>query len=166
MGETETTRFQYSWILWYHDPENKDYSLDSYVRVADVSTPQQFWSVIDSIPKEAWESGMFFFMKKGFPPIWESPEHEAGGSWSKKIEASSVYETFVDLMVNCASNDLLNNKKETLAGITVSPKGHFSILKIWNTTTTASERGLLNSGMKGFKIGDDVTYTSHKSRPK
>jgi hypothetical protein len=166
MGETETTRFQYSWILWYHDPENKDYSLDSYVRVADVSTPQQFWSVIDSIPKEAWESGMFFFMKKGFPPIWESPEHEAGGSWSKKIEASSVYETFVDLMVNCASNDLLNNKKETLAGITVSPKGHFSILKIWNTTTTASERGLLNIGMKGFKIGDDVTYTSHKSRPK
>jgi hypothetical protein len=69
-------------------------------------------------------------------------------------------------MVNCASNDLLNNKKETLAGITVSPKGQFSILKIWNTTTTASERGLLNSGMKGFKIGDDVTYTSHKSRPK
>jgi hypothetical protein len=166
MGELETTKFQHSWILWYHDPENKDYSLDSYVKVADVSTPQQFWSVVDSIPKEAWESGMFFFMRKGFPPIWESPEHEAGGSWSKKIEASAVYDTYIDMMVHCVSNELLNNKKETLAGITVSPKGQFSILKIWNTTTTASERALLNPGIKGFKIGDDVTYTSHKSRPK
>jgi hypothetical protein len=166
MGEIETTRFQYSWILWYHDPENKDYSLDSYVRVADVSTPQQFWSVVDSVPKEAWESGMFFFMKKGFPPIWESPEHENGGSWSKKIEATTSYETFVDLMVNCVSDELLNNKKETLAGITISPKGPFSIVKVWNATTTASERSLLNARMRGFKIGDDVTYTSHKSRPK
>jgi hypothetical protein len=166
MGEIETTKFQHSWILWYHDPENKDYSLASYVKVSDVSTPQQFWSVMDSIPKEAWESGMFFFMRKGFPPIWESPEHESGGSWSKKIEASSVYDTYVDMMVHCVSDELLNNKKDTLAGITVSPKGQFSIVKIWNTHTSASERSLLNAGIKGFKIGEDVTYTSHKSRPK
>ena len=166
MGEIETTKFQHSWILWYHDPENKDYSLASYVKVSDVSTPQQFWSVMDSIPKEAWESGMFFFMRKGFPPIWESPEHESGGSWSKKIEASAVYDTYVDMMVHCVSDELLNNKKDTLAGITVSPKGQFSIVKIWNTHTSASERSLLNAGIKGFKIGEDVTYTSHKSRPK
>ena len=166
MGEIETTKFQHSWILWYHDPENKDYSLASYVKVSDVSTPQQFWTVMDSIPKEAWESGMFFFMRNGFPPIWESPEHDAGGSWSKKIEASSVYDTYIDMMVHCVSEELLNNKKDTLAGITISPKGQFSIVKIWNTHTSASERSLLNTRIKGFKIGDDVTYTSHKSRPK
>ena len=83
-----------------------------------------------------------------------------------ETEEAGVYDTYIDMMVNCVSNELLNNKKETLAGITVSPKGQFSILKIWNTTTTASERLLLNPGIKGFKIGDDVTYTSHKSRPK
>jgi len=165
-AEVATTRFQYSWMLWYHDPENKDYSLGSYVMVADVSTPQQFWSVVDSIPKEAWESGMFFFMRKGFPPIWESPEHEAGGSWSKKVEAGTMYETFVDMMIHCITDSLLTTRKETLAGITVSPKGPFSIIKIWNTTTAVHDRSAITPNMNSFKVGDDVTYTAHKSRPK
>lgn len=167
MGDSvATTRFQYSWMLWYHDPENKDYSMESYVKVADVSTPQQFWSVVDSIPKEAWESGMFFFMRRGFKPIWETPENEAGGSWSKKVEANIAYETLVDMMVHCVSNELIASRPETLAGITISPKGAFSIIKVWNTTTLVSAKSVLNANMKGFKITDDVTYTAHKSRPK
>jgi hypothetical protein len=167
MGDSiATTRFGYSWMLWYHDPENKDYSLGSYVRVADVSTPQQFWTIVDSIKKEAWESGMFFFMRKGFNPLWDSPENEHGGSWSKKIEASIAYDTFIDMMVHCVSDEILNANTDTIAGITLSPKGAFSIVKIWNTLTTASNKLILNSSMKGFKIGDDVTYTAHKSRPK
>lgn len=161
-----TTRFQYSWMLWYHDPENKDYSLESYVKIADVSTPQQFWTVVDSISKEAWESGMFFFMRRGFKPLWDSPENEAGGSWSKKVEASIGYETFVDMMVHCTANELITTRPETVAGITISPKGAFSIIKVWNTTTLVSTKSVLNQNMKGFKVTDDVTYTAHKSRPK
>ena len=156
MGDLETTRFTYSWMLWYHDPENKDYSLESYVRVADISMPQQFWAVVDSIPKEAWESGMFFFMRRGFRPLWDSPENEAGGSWSKKVESTEVHST----------NELLTTRPETLAGVTISPKGPFSILKIWNTTTAVADRNIIKPSMVGFKIGDDVTYTAHKSRPK
>ena len=162
-SDIETTKFQYSWILWYHDPENKDYSLESYIKIADVSTPQQFWTIVDSISKEAWESGMFFFMRHGFKPLWDAPENEAGGAWSKKIEASVAHTTFVDLMVHCVANEFLINRKETLVGITISPKGPASIIKIWNTTTTVSENAYLNPEMSGFKIGDDVTCTAHKS---
>lgn len=165
-GSIATTRFQYSWMLWYHDPENKDYSLESYIKVADVSTPQQFWTVVDSISKEAWESGMFFFMRRGFKPLWDSPENEAGGSWSKKVEATIAYETFVDMMVHCVSNELIPTRPETVAGITISPKGAFSIIKVWNTTTAVSSKTVLNANMKGFKVAEDVTYTAHKSRPK
>ena len=167
MGSTiETTNFQYSWALWYHDPENKDYSVNSYVKIAPISNPQQLWTVVDSISKEAWESGMFFFMRRGFQPIWDSPENEAGGAWSKKIEASEAYTVFIDLMVHCVTNELLKERKETLVGITISPKGPFSIIKIWNTTTTVSLNSYLNPKIANFKIGDDVTYTAHKSRPK
>jgi hypothetical protein len=164
--QMETIKLQYSWILWYHDPDSKNYSLESYVKIADISTPQQFWSVVDSISKEAWESGMFFFMRRGFKPLWDAPENEAGGAWSKKIEASTVHETVIDMMVHCITNELLINRKETLVGITVSPKGPFSIVKIWNTTTTVSEVSYFNPSMSHFKIGDDVTYTAHKARPK
>ena len=167
MGSTiETTKLQYSWILWYHDPDNKDYSFESYVKIADMSTPQQFWTIVDSISKEAWESGMFFFMRRGFKPLWDVPENEAGGAWSKKIDAANVYTTFIDLMVNCICNEFLVHRKETLVGITLSPKGQASIIKIWNTTTTVSDASYINPNMHGFKIGDDVTYTAHKSRPK
>lgn len=162
----ETTKLQYSWILWYHDPENKDYSLNSYVKIADISTPQQFWTVVDAISKEAWESGMFFFMRYGFKPLWDVPENENGGAWSKKIEAANAYNTFVDMMVHCVSNELLIHRKETLVGITISPKGPFSIIKIWNTTTTASDTALISTDIQGYKVGDDVVYTPHKSRPK
>jgi hypothetical protein len=163
-SDIETTKLQYSWILWYHDPENKDYSFDGYLKVADISTPQQFWTVVDSISKEAWETGMFFFMRRGFKPMWEVPENEAGGAWSKKIESAVVHNTWVDLMVHCIANELLIHRKETLVGITISPKGPTSIVKIWNTTTTVSDNAYINQSIKDFKIGDDVTYTAHKSR--
>jgi hypothetical protein len=109
---------------------------------------------------------MFFFMRRGFKPLWDAHENEAGGAWSKKIEASTVHSTFIDLMVNCIANEFLVHRKETLVGITISPKGPASIIKIWNTTTTVSDTSYINPNMSGFKVGDDVTYTAHKSRPK
>lgn len=163
---TETTRFQHSWILWYHDPENHDYSLNGYVRIADFSTPQQMWSVIEAIPKDAWECGMFFFMRDGFKPLWDCPENEHGGSWSKKVDISNIYDIFIDLMVHCVANDVLVKNKETLAGITVSPKGQFSIIKVWNTSIAINDRTNLNVKIPLFPVGDDVTYTAHKSRRK
>jgi translation initiation factor 4E len=167
MGSTtDTTKLQYTWVLWYHDPENRDYSMDGYIKVGDFSTIQQFWSVIDVIPKEAWECGMFFFMRKGYRPRWEDSEHESGGAWSKKIDASQAYTSFIDLMVHCIANEMMVNRKETLAGISISPKGQFYIVKIWNTTTTVSDKNYLNPKLTYFKITDDVTYTAHKSRPR
>jgi hypothetical protein len=37
------------WKLWYHDPEVKDYSLSSYIMVADFTNAQQFWTVVDKV---------------------------------------------------------------------------------------------------------------------
>ena len=79
----ETTKFQHTWVLWYFDPRNKDWTLSNYKRVADLSTPQQLWTVVSAIPKEAMECGYFFFMRKGFRPIWEVPENENGNGGIK-----------------------------------------------------------------------------------
>ena len=160
------TTFPHTWVLWYHDPENRDYSLTSYIMLSEFTTPQQFWSVVDSIPKEAWECGMFFFMKKGFPPLWECRENENGGAWSKKIDASQAHTGFLDLMVHCASNELMLKHTDSLVGISISPKGQFHIIKIWNTSTAISDKWFLNPNLTFYKVTDDVTYTSHKARPK
>lgn len=158
--------FKYVWVLWYHDPELRDYSLSSYIKLEEVNTPEQFWTITDSIPKECWECGMFFFMRKGYPPLWECAENKNGGAWSKKIDAAQAQTSFIDLMVHCASNELLTKSQDTLVGISISPKGLFHIIKIWNTTTAVSDKSTLNPGLTYYKVADDVTYTSHTARPK
>ena len=65
-----------TWTLWYHDPECQDYSVASYSNVGDVGTPAEFWTMINALPKDAWDNGMFFFMKGApvagvEPPTWE-----------------------------------------------------------------------------------------------
>jgi hypothetical protein len=161
----ETTKFMTAWVLWYFDPRNKDWSLSNYKKVADIMTPQQLWTVVSVIPKEAWECGYFFFMKRGFRPIWEVPENQHGGSWSKKISTKEIQDIAIDLMVHSVVSEggIMVDKSETYTGFSTSPKGDFNIIKIWNSTTTASSRLLLNSKML-LKITDDVVYTAHRSR--
>ena len=94
---TETTKFEEPWVLWYFDPRKNDWSFSNYKLVAEIRTPQQFWSIIPEIPRKAFECGYFFFMRKGVRPIWEVPENEHGGSWSKKIPTCDLYDIAIDL---------------------------------------------------------------------
>lgn len=159
------TTLPIKWVLWYHDPSNNDYSLESYIRIYEITTVEEFWSLIDGIPKDVWESGMFFFMREGIRPLWDAPENDKGGAWSKKIDASDTYTVFIDCMVHCIANSFLKSQNEIIAGVTVSPKGQFHIIKVWNLMATISDRRLFNPTLK-MKIGDDIAYKAHNMRPK
>jgi hypothetical protein len=144
---------------------NSDYSLESYIKIADISDVETFWTIVEAISPEAWSAGMFFFMKKGIRPLWDAPENDKGGAWSKKVDAQDTPTVFLDCMVHCLAGKLLTKQNETVAGITVSPKGAFHILKFWNTTTTVSDRKLFNPTLK-MKLGEDIAYKAHNLRPK
>ena len=163
---TESTPFSHTWVLWYFDPRNKDWSLSNYKKIADISTAQQLWTITAAIPREAWECGYFFFMKRGFRPIWEVPENEHGGSWSKKIPTCDMYDIAVDLIVQsiAAEDNIMLAKQDAYVGFSTSPKGEFNIVKLWTASVMpGSAKTYLNSGMK-MTITDDVVYTAHKSR--
>jgi hypothetical protein len=68
-------------------------------------------------------------------------------------------------MVHAMAGKLLKTQNDTIVGITVSPKGHFHILKFWNTTATVSDRRLFSPTLK-MKLGDDIAYKAHNLRPK
>jgi len=161
---TDSTTTQ-AYCLWYHDPNNSDYSLRSYIKILEIKDATDFWTVIEAISSEAWSSGMFFLMREGIRPLWDAPENDKGGAWSKKVDASETHSVFVDCMVHCLANTLLKSNNEVVAGVTLSPKGHFHIIKIWNTTTTISDRKLLSPTLK-MKISDDIAYKAHNLRPK
>lgn len=128
-------------------------------------TTNDFWSVIEAISGEAWHSGMFFLMREGFRPLWDAPENEKGGAWSKKVDASETHAVFVDYMVHCLANTVLKTNNETIVGVTLSPKGQFHIIKIWNTLASVSDRKLFSSTLK-MKNVDDIAYKAHNLRPK
>jgi hypothetical protein len=153
------------WTLWYHDPNNNDYSLASYIKVLTFDTPTEFWSVVEAISPEAWNSGMFFLMRDGIRPLWDAPENDKGGAWSKKVDANETHQVFVDCMIHCLAETMLKTNNDTIAGVTLSPKGQFHIIKIWNTTTTVSDRKLFSSTLK-MKVSDDIVYKAHNLRPK
>lgn len=154
-----------AWILWYHDPNNSDYSLESYIRIMEVNTAEDFWTIVEAISQEAWNSGMFFFMKEGYRPLWDAPENDKGGAWSKKVNATETHGVFVDCMVHCLANSFLKSSNDTIVGVTLSPKGNFHIIKVWNTTTSVSNYRLFNPTLK-MKVGEDIAYKAHNLRPK
>ena len=164
MADDSTTLPQ-TWVLWYHDPNNSDYSLASYIRIMEIKTATDFWTIIEGISAKAWGSGMFFFMLDGIRPLWDAPENDKGGAWSKKVDASDTHNVFVDCMVHCMAGSLLKTNNEVVAGVTVSPKGHFHIIKVWNLTATVSDRKLFNPTLR-MKLGDDIAYKAHNLRPK
>lgn len=153
------------WILWYHDPNNSDYSLESYIRISEITTVEDFWSIVEAISSEAWNSGMFFLMKDGFRPLWDAPENDKGGAWSKKVDASETFNVFVDCMVHSIAGKFLTKHNDSVVGITLSPKGNFHIIKIWNNSTTVSDRKLFAPTLK-MKLGDDIAYKAHNLRSK
>ena len=65
------------WTLWYHDPDDKRWTLDSYNRLAQLTTLEQFLTYYDAI--DSVTSGMFFLMKEDIPPIWEDSCNVKGG---------------------------------------------------------------------------------------
>jgi hypothetical protein len=154
-----------TWVLWYHDPNNADYSLESYIRIASFTTATDFWTLVEGISSKAWDCGMFFLMREGIRPLWDAPENDKGGAWSKKVDASLTQDVFVDCMVHCMANKMLKANNECIAGVTLSPKGQFHIIKVWNTTTAVSDRRLFSPTLK-MKLGDDIAYKAHNLRPK
>jgi hypothetical protein len=72
---------------------------------------------------------------------------------------------FIDAMAHCFVNDFLVNYKEAIVGVSVSPKGQFHIIKVWNTTTNVTDRKLFAPTLK-MKSADDIVYKAHNTRPK
>ena len=161
----ESTILPQAYCLWYHDPNNSSYSMKDYIKILDIKTVTDFWSIVDGVSLKAWNAGMFFLMREGYRPLWDAPENEHGGAWSKKVDASETNAVFVDCMVHCLANSILKTENDTVVGVTVSPKGAFHIIKIWNKTTAVSDRRLFSPTLK-MKLGDDIAYRAHAVRPR
>jgi len=134
------------WTLWYHNPEDKRWDIDSYVKVMELTTPAEFWALFSKLTPDSLCRGMFFLMRDDIRPTWEDPRNMHGGCWSYKIAMSKVPDIWQDMAVQLVTDNLCT-RRGLLSGISISPKRGFCVVKIWNTSAKAenSETSLLHA---------------------
>ena len=133
-------RLQTAWILWSHLPQLNDWTLSSYVRIYRMTTMEEVIAIMEAIPTVMIETCMLFLMKEGINPIWEDPKNRTGGCFAYKVAETNVPTVWKELsyIVTGESTSIrVPEFNRFVNGITISPKKHFCIIKIWTSTCEA-----------------------------
>ena len=120
-----------NWVLWFHSISDNDYSINSYTKVFEFNTIEEYLSLINKINN--FGSGMFFFMKEGIEPIWENKENVNGGYWSFKVSKKHINDIWFKLSSQIIGNNFVKDPENNqyINGISLSPKINNCIIKIW-----------------------------------
>ena len=128
------------WSVYFHDPADARWTLDSYKRLGDIATVQDLWRM--HLTTEPYvTSGMFFVMREHVFPCWDDKANIEGCCLSVKIPlrlAASAWE----LTLKRALGETLmvaHDGWEALNGISISPKRGFCIIKLWLRDMEASK---------------------------
>ena len=128
------------WILWHHNIENKEWDINSYNELWSIESIEDYWNMYNSwnkcLPK--LNESMFFITRnygeKKVLPMWEDPHNSNGGYWSFKISIEKIHKCWNNLLIGILGENITENT-ENIMGISISPKKHFCIIKIWVNNT-------------------------------
>ena len=119
------------WEIFFHDPNDTNWTNASYIRLATISSAEDFWKNHNCIGENITK-GIFFIMRESIFPTWDSPENINGGCLSIKVLKENIIDFWQDLCVKLLCEKLLSKEKtQFVNGISTSPKKHFCIIKIW-----------------------------------
>ena len=160
------------WIVWYHNPSDKNWNIESYKDIVEISSLEDF-----CVLKNSWDSclpkineGMFFLMRKTnngcIYPRWEDKHNKNGGYWSFKVPKEHSSTAWFELMVYIIGEHGTNDPNNTMQinGISVSPKKNFCIFKIWNKDYNKSNKNILSNF--DFLNMNEVIYSNHQDNIK
>jgi hypothetical protein len=134
MSTTDETMPAYtqSWSLYYHDPDNEDWSEESYKKLGSPKTFEEMFGMMQEIGAKKFLEGMYFWMQDPYPPMWENKMNKRGGSYSIKIHQEHALECFERYMTASVMRLVALDPKNEMVGVTISPKKGFNIIKLWN----------------------------------
>lgn len=137
LHETEniSTRFHgtyNTWSFYAHLPNDTNWSIDSYQVITKMDTLEQCVATMNYIPDSLITSCMLFLMRGDIKPIWEDPKNKYGGCFSFKIPNDDICDVWRKTSWLLMSENIINKEiADLMNGITVSPKKHFCIFKVW-----------------------------------
>lgn len=119
------------WDLWFHSIKDTRWVKDSYKKIYTIKNYLDFKVLDDVFKQNHYQNGMFFVMKSGIFPNWEDPENRLGGCLSFKVKSCNVIDCWNKLLINCISEDSMEDFNGKINGISISPKKEFNIIKVW-----------------------------------
>ena len=128
------TELTHTYNFYYHAPENNNYALESYNDILSFNTLEEFWVLNKFIRKDMIENGMFFIMIDPILPMWEDKHNVNGGCISWKVDIKHAYKFWIDAIGHFLTQNL-GNYTYCITGLSISPKKHSSIIKLWFSET-------------------------------
>ena len=128
-----------SWALYFHDPNDNDWTETSYNTLFTLSTIEEFIDVHRKF-KDIWNQGMFFMMRQHIFPVWEDEHNKNGGCFSFKIMKADVHAFWFKLCSLVLGETLTDTTyMNDICGVSISPKRNFCILRIWVASQTIKD---------------------------
>ena len=126
-----------SWSVYFHEPEEKAMTSDSYKRLQTVSSWEALGSLLREIGANRITNGLLRAMKGDFSPLWENNANIRGGSYCLKVSRRNSLEVFQRYLAAAALGLCAKDSTNEIVGVTISPKKGFCIIKIWNLNAKA-----------------------------
>ena len=146
------------WTFYFHDPNNSNWEISSYIVVEKIKTVNEWIQVFHSF-KNVWNKGMFFLMKDTIQPIWEHEYNKNGGCMSFKLWKTEVNDCWLDLTGKLITHSLLKEgSSDKISGISISPKRNYCIVRIWLVDSELSDTGVYNITVPSYS---KMMYKSH-----
>jgi len=132
------------WNLYYHLPDNKNWDLSSYTIILNkLNTVEEVVSLNSKFGGHIITNTMLFLMRDGITPRWEDKRNRCGGCFSFKVSNKNAEQVWKNLFYLTCGESLLKIKNECVNGITISPKKHFCIVKIWLENTEIQDPDMI-----------------------
>lgn len=152
-----------TWILWYHHVNDNNWSEESYTKLHEINTIEDFWMIMNTI--KTFTSGMFFVMKEDVFPRWEDINNIDGGYWSFRISKKDTNKIWQTIFASLIGNTLTKKVDDmnSINGISLSPKINNCIIKIWNNDYNINDNQILNDKIEGIVVNDSY-YRKHQDQ--
>jgi len=153
-----------TWSSYFHNPLDDDWRNESYQKLIDIGSAEDFWAFQKSVGDHI-NNGMFFIVREHVFPCWDDPSNINGGCISIKIGKENMTEYWQRLCSKLLTETLLKKDYRNaywshVNGISTSPKRHFCIVKIWVATPAISDISMFDLP---FDYSGEVIYKTNIS---
>ena len=126
-----------SWTVYFHEPEDKSWAIDSYKRIASMGTWEGLGALLRDMGPQRIMNGMMFTMRGETSPLWENKANIRGGSYCLKVSRRTATEVYQRYLAAAALGIAATDPANPIVGVTMSPKKGFCIIKLWNQAAKA-----------------------------